>query len=123
MSASSEQIRQATVSREEYARRDRELATRADVGEIRGETKAEFVEVRAGMREGFAQARAERSEIRAEMREGFAKIHADMSEMRAELKARGERLARLERIVTIGVYLAGANFFALFVLILQGVLV
>ena len=41
------------VSREEYHKRDRELATRADLGEVRVELRAEIIESRAEMNSRF----------------------------------------------------------------------
>ena len=41
------------VSREEYHKRDRDLATRADLGEVRAELRAEIIESRAEMNRRF----------------------------------------------------------------------
>jgi hypothetical protein len=49
-----------------------QLATKADLGELRAGTKADLVEVRAEMAELRADMRADLAELRSEMHQGFS---------------------------------------------------
>jgi hypothetical protein len=56
----------------------KELATKTDIAEVRGELRGGFAELRSEMRETNGELRAEmreaNAELRAEMREGFAQL-------------------------------------------------
>jgi DNA repair exonuclease SbcCD ATPase subunit len=61
-----------------------DLATKADLHELRAELKADMGELRAELRAEIGELR---SELRAEMAELRSELRADMGELRVELKA------------------------------------
>ena len=70
-----------------------ELATKADVAELRGETKMEFAAVKADITElrsetktEFAAVKADVAELRSETKMEFAAVKADIAELRSETK-------------------------------------
>lgn len=58
--------------------------------------------LRAEFRGEFAGVRAEIAELRAEMRSDFAGVRAEIAELRGEVAANGQRLARIEGYLGIG---------------------
>jgi hypothetical protein len=105
-----------------------ELATTADVAELRGELKAEIAAVRAELKAEIAAVRAElkaeiaavRTELKAEIaavRAEIAAVQAEIAAVRAELKAEIELLRRdltirlgSMLVVAVGILLAAIRY-------------
>lgn len=63
------------------------VATKADVGELRVELKTDIAELRADMGELRAELKTDIGELRADMGALRAELKADVGELRAEFKA------------------------------------
>ena len=64
-----------------------ELATKADVAELRGETKMEFAAVKADITELRSETKTEFAAVKAEIAELRAATKADITTLRSETKA------------------------------------
>ncbi len=87
---------EAVIATVQEAAEGAELATKADLSDMRADLKAEIAELRADLKGEIAELRAELragiAELRAELRAEIAALHGELREVELRFEARFEAL-------------------------------